>query len=773
MTSLRIRSRVVRALAITIVAATAVVAFCPRPSLYGDVSFSSVFSDRNGELLRLTLAGDDRYRLRTSLDDVAATAIDATLLYEDRYFYKHPGFNPAALARATWSTYAQRNRVMGASTITMQLARIRFGLDTRSVGGKLRQIARAVQLERHYSKQQILEAYLNLAPYGGNVEGIGTAALIYFDKPASELSLPEALALAVVPQNPVRRNPVRSNNEQWLAARKRLLDQWQRQHETSPDSAQLIDLPLAVRDPRQLPFLAPHFVQRVDNETDRLDVRTTLDLGLQRVIETQIDNYVNRRQTTGVRNASAILVDTRTMQVLASVGSADFFDDGIEGQVDGTTAKRSPGSTLKPFVYGMAIDDGLIHPASLMKDAPRRFAAYTPENFDRGFMGPVSAQDALVYSRNVPAIELLGRVGHKRFHEFLETGQVSDLAEADFYGLAMVLGGIELTMEEILRLYAMLANGGTLRNLAYTARQTPGTGPRLLSPEASFLVLDMLRHNERPDGLAISSGDSPVAWKTGTSYAFRDAWSVGIVGHYALAVWVGNFDGSGNPAFVGRQAAAPLFFSVVDALVADDSSLVARTEPRPGLNLRKVDVCAGTGDLPGRHCPRTRKAWFVPGVSPIRVSDVHRALRIRNDSGLRSCNPGDPDTREEVYEFWPSDISALFRKAGIAVRRPPRWSPECSLDVLASTGNAPEIRSLSEKLSYQLRPDSRNALPLTAATDADVRWLYWFVDQHFLGRSPAGDALLWEPAAGRHQILAVDDLGRSDSIDITLAIAPR
>ncbi len=749
------------------------IAVCPQPALYPETSFSRVITDRDGKLLRLVLAEDERYRIKTSLAEIAPAAIDATLLYEDRYFDYHPGFNPAALARAAWSTYARRDRVMGASTITMQLARLRFDLDTRSMGGKLEQIARAVQLERHYSKDEILEAYLNLAPYGGNVEGIGTASLVYFGKHASELTLPESLSLAVVPQNPVKRNPVRTQNDEWHAARKRLLAQWQQQYETSDESAQQLDLPLAVRSPDELPFLAPHFVQAVLGTNNRHEVRTTLDLDLQRRLEAGITDYVARRKGAGLTNASAMLIDTRRMQVLASVGSAGFFNDAIAGQVDGTAAKRSPGSTLKPFVYGMALDDGLIHPASLMKDAPRRFAAYTPENFDRGFMGPVSAQDALIYSRNVPAIELLTQVGHERFHGFLSQSEVSDLAAPDFYGLAMVLGGIELTMEEVLRLYAMLANGGYLRDIVREHGSTPTGGSQLLSPEASFLVLDMLRQNPRPGSLALGMESTGVAWKTGTSYAFRDAWTVGVFDHFALAVWVGNFDGSGNPAFVGRQAAAPLFFSIVDAVVAATPSSRDAREPHPDLNLRKVDVCAGTGDLPGRHCPRTMKSWFIPGVSPIRVSDVHRAVHIDGESGLRSCNPADPDTREEIYEFWPSDIDALYRRAGIAIRRPPPWLPECGLDVLASSGNAPEIRSLSEKLSYQIRPAARNSLPLTAATDADVRWLYWFVDDHFLGRVPAGEALQWEPVAGRHHVLAVDDLGRSDSIDITLAIAPQ
>lgn len=757
---------------------TLVIAFCPKPSLYGDTSFSLAVEDRNGELLRLMLADDDHYRLRTSLDDIATAAVDATILYEDRHFFSHPGFNPGSLIRGAWVTYVTRQRMMGGSTISMQLARMRFDLDSRSVSGKLVQVARAIQLERHYSKEEILEAYLNVAPYGGNIEGIGTAALIYFGKPASELSLPEAFALAVIPQNPAKRVPASGEGYlQTFAARDRLFDLWQDEHGINDELAQQFEMPLRVQSARDLPFEAPHFVQRIAGENPATSrYRSTIDLTLQRTLQQQISDHVDRYRNSGIRNASAMLLDTRSMQLLASVGSADFFDNNLQGQVDGTQAKRSPGSTLKPFVYGLAIDAGLIHPMTLLKDAPQRFAAYTPENFDRGFMGPVFAKDALVYSRNVPAIDLLSRVGPSSFHGFLEAGEVADLRSPEFYGLAAVLGGIELTMEEIVGLYAMLANDGMQMTVSNSLNEPAVVGPRLLSPEASFLVLDMLRENPRPNALRTTAlvDTSSIAWKTGTSYAYRDAWSVGVVGPYILAVWVGNFDGSSNPAFVGREAAAPLFFSISDAII-DPGRIEFRTpEPTPDLNLARVDVCAQTGDLPGRHCPGTVKAWFVPGVSPIRVSDIHRLVHIDKESGLRTCNP-EPDTSDtQVFEFWPSDISRLFLRAGIAVRKPPDYMADCSMDVLATTGLPPTINSVSERLTYQVRADRANEeqLPLLAATDADAKWLYWFVDQNFLGKVRNDEAMFWQPVAGIHDILAVDDLGRSDARRITVDQLP-
>ena len=759
--------------------AALLIGFCPKPELYGNTSFSSAVQDRDGKLLRLALAGDDRYRLKHSLNDIAAKAVDATLLYEDQYFQSHPGFNPAALIRAMWSTYALRDRVMGASTITMQLVRLRYELNTRTIRGKVIQIARAVQFERHYSKDEILEAYLNLAPYGGNIEGIGTASLIYFDKPASQLALPESLALAVIAQNPIGRDPSTSNGyKEMNAARQRLLAMWSEKYGLDEEARAQFELPLLVRSTRELPFSAPHFTQEIlsGNHANAGVTRTTLDLSKQSLIEQQIRRYTERNRSIGIRNASAMLMDYRTMEILASVGSADFFDAALHGQVNGTAAKRSPGSTLKPFVYGLALDQGIIHPMSLLKDAPARFAAYTPENFDRGFMGPIKAEDALIYSRNVPAIELLSKVGHETFHEFLTDADVSKLRNADHYGLAMILGGNELTMKELIALYAMLANEGIVQPLVMIPDgESAHFHKRLLSPEASFLVLDMLRKNPRPDSVPVQARSTglPVAWKTGTSYAFRDAWSIGVFGPYVLAVWIGNFDGSSNPAFVGRSAAAPLFFEIVDSLEDTIHEQYFAASPGPTLNLRKIDVCADTGDLPGRHCPRTVRSWFIPGKSPITVSNVHRAIRIDKASGKRSCSFDPVTTRTEVFEFWPSDILKLFRKAGIAIRRPPQWSDDCSMVTQTASGIAPHITSPSSGLTYYVRPDriDDERIALEATTDSDVNWVYWFANDRFIAKARGGEPYFWRPKLGEYNILAVDDLGRSHSRHLSVGIA--
>ena len=651
----------------------------------------------------------------------------------------------------------------------MQLARMRFSIDTKKVTGKLYQIVKAVQLECHYSKREILAAYLNLAPYGGNIEGVGAAARIYFDKPVSALSLKEALSLAVIPQNPAKRSPATpAGLSNMQSARARLLALWRAEFDLSEVAMERFELPLKIRSTRELPYRAPHFSRRLlaQNSTTQGLQETTLDWTLQQQIENTMQRFIKRRAHQGLRNASAMLIDHRSMEVLAAIGSVNFFDSQIQGQVDGTIAKRSPGSTLKPFVYGMALDDGNIHPMSLLKDAPRRFAAYTPENFDRGFMGPIVAQEALIYSRNVPAIDLLARVGQDSFHDFLQRANVTGLKSADHYGLAAVLGGNELTMRELVALYAMLANKGKFQPLRSRAIENDPTQHRtLLSAEASFLVLDMLHRNPRPFEVQLKSNQSsvPIAWKTGTSYAFRDAWTVGVFGPYVLAVWVGNFDGQGNPALIGRRAAAPLFFEIADSLrinLPDHPPLAQLTRD---LNLRKVKVCASTGDLPGQHCPHTTDTWFIPGRSPIKVSNVHRAIRINTHTGKRSCSLDPATTTEEIYEFWPSDISLLFRQAGIAIRKPPQWDLGCSLDLQATQGNPPTITSPAAGLIYHVnrQTSEQHKVALRATADSDANWLYWFADDMFIGKAPPDATLFWQPSAGTYTILAIDDHGRS------------
>ncbi|MDL2307906.1 penicillin-binding protein 1C, partial [Desulfovibrio sp. OttesenSCG-928-C06] len=452
--------------------------FTPRPPLLEDVPFSVAVYDRHSNLMRLSLAADDKYRIHTPLKKIAPSLREATLLYEDRYFYSHWGVNPIALLRAFYTTYIGGDRRMGASTISMQLARLRLNLDTTGIFGKLHQIERAFAYERHYSKDEIFEAYLNLAPYGGNIEGCGAAARIYFQKSPERLDLIESLSLVSVPQNPARRNPlaVRRMDEEGRTdaaleeARSRIHRLWLEKHPEDAGSSFMNRVRLKVYRPSDLPFNAPHVTtEALQLFPGSTGVRTTIDHRMQQLLERMIDNMVRRNRDIGVSNASALLVHWPSMEVRALVGSADFFNPAIEGQVDGTRARRSPGSTLKPFIYALALDQGLIHPRTLLYDTPRSFKGYDPENADQQFKGPVNATAALQMSRNIPAISLanaLGKTpGEMDLYSFLRRAGVDFPYGRDHYGLTLVLGGAEVSMRELAELYAILPNKGKKREL--------------------------------------------------------------------------------------------------------------------------------------------------------------------------------------------------------------------------------------------------------------------------------------------------------------------
>lgn len=779
------------ALALSLIAVAAMwgaVRFWPRPSLSEAIPLSAVVRDREGRLLRLTLASDQRYRLWVPLKDISPRLVEAVMLQEDAWFRWHPGFNPVSLLRGAWSTYGSGEARVGGSTLTMQLARLRWRLQTRDVRGKLVQIARAVQLELCYSKDDILEAYLNFAPYGGNIEGVGAASLIYYRKPTDRLTLPESLALAVLPQAPSRRGKLAvhedgSDDDAYYigrglqAARARLYARWRERHPEDAAEDALLNLPLRLHSARELPFRAPHLVDRVLAEQAwhpeaGPELKTTLDTRLQRLLEERVRNHLQRERSRGLRNASAILIDTRDMGVRALVGSADYFDASIQGQVNGSDAKRSPGSTLKPFIYALALDQGVLHPQTVLRDVPSAFGPYTPENFDGRFMGPVTATEALVRSRNIPAVYVASQLKQPSFYDFLRQAGVSRMASKDHYGLALVLGGGEVTMNELARMYAMLGNDGRLRALRWRESDPQEEGARLISAEAAFITRDMLRHNPRPDaGSQSASRPLPVAWKTGTSWAFRDAWSAGIVGPYVLVVWMGNFDGASNPALVGVEAAAPLFFDIVDGLQAARVDLADPVRQWP-INIKRVEVCRASGDLPNAWCPQRGMTWFIPGKSPIRISTVHRAIALDKISGRPVCGRFDPNTmRTEVFEFWPSDLAQVFVQAGIPRKRPPSGH-DCggAQDWL---GSAPSITSPYRATRYTMRlshPDQVN-LSLAATVDADVSKLYWFVGNTFIGSADPGKALAWTPdRTGQFRISVVDDRGRSDEREIEVAV---
>jgi penicillin-binding protein 1C len=736
----------------------------PKPPLLDGISFSQCVRDRNGKLLRVTLSTDQKFRIWTPLAEISPDLIEATLRYEDKYYAHHPGVNPLALARCALDLLRFHRVTAGGSTITMQLARLRFHLHTRNISGKLEQIIRSVELERHYSKNEILEAYLNLAPYGRNIEGIGAASQIYFDKPASKLSRPEAVALSVIPQSPTRRalHIDRDNHSINLAQ-----SSWYDRAKID-SNAEFSMRDFQPRMQTEQKFFAPHFVQQVlEGSHGRDQIITTLDFEKQRAIERRVTDYIASNRNRSIENAAVLLVDTRTMDVLAQVGSADFNNAAINGQVDGTRSPRSPGSTLKPFVYALALEQGLIHPLSILADAPRSFGEYNPENFDREFLGPIRACDALARSRNVPAVELASHLAHPTLYEFLNTADVHLPKPESFYGLALPLGGAEVSLQDLVRLYAALANNGQLRLLRRIESDPVAKSRRILSPEAAFLTLEMLGNVPRPEmNCADGTHSAPVYWKTGTSHGFRDAWSIAVFDHYVLGVWVGNFDGRANPAFVGRTAAAPLLFQIIDSLRAAWPEPSVPHLPPPGSNLKRVEFCALSGDFPNQFCTQHVEGWFIPGVSPIKTCDVHREVLVDVASNLRvPLDDGTRQLRREVYEFWPGEFLTLFEQAGIPRRVPPPFLPNNGSELAGRSEQKPVIVSPSKK---EIVLASTKRIPLRAKAEGDVREIFWFAGKQFVGKAAPNQVVEWTATAGDYEITALDDHGRADSHSVTV-----
>jgi penicillin-binding protein 1C len=759
-------------------------AFVPKPPLLDGVPFSARVFDRDGYLMRLGLAADEKYRIHTPLEDIAPELIEATLLYEDRHFYRHPGVNPFSVLRAVWSTCFGGRR-MGASTITMQVARLRYRLDTSDISGKLRQIGRALALERHYGKREILEAYFNLAPYGGNIEGAGAAARIYFGTEARDLTLTESLSLVGVPQNPALRNPLRAEKQSphaLEASRARLSGIWLSRHPQDAGNAFFHHLPIAVRGTSGLPFMAPHVAAEalLADAGRGAGIHTTIDSRVQSLLEEQVRAFTGRGAGLGLNNACAVLLHWPDMEIRALVGSADFHDRAILGQVDGTRARRSPGSTLKPFIYALALDQGLIHPQTVLYDAPVNFRGYDPENADGMFRGPLSARDSLVLSRNVPAVHLANRLSGPDLYAFLQMGHAGLPYDRERYGLALVLGGGEISPRSLAALYAMLPNRGVWRepvlfrsglgaSVPARARAVQSGAPApalpmtsLLSPEAAALTLDMLRDNPsalRMHYIGRNFPKLPLYWKTGTSNGRRDAWAAGVFGPYVLVVWVGNFDGSPNPAFVGASSAAVLFLDAAGALNASGNLRDLPLAHMGELNLKRVRMCADTGDVKTDLCPETVSGWFIPGVSPIADSGIYREILVDTRTGLRACVEDEGRTRREVWAFWPSDLQAMFSAAGAGKKRPPPFGPECEQ---AALGQAPMILSPKEGFVY-MRSASRTqggSIGLRARADAEAGELYWFYEDKFIGRSAPDAVLSWVPPGGSGTLRVLDDAGR-------------
>ncbi len=521
--------------------------------------------DRDGALLRAYTVSDGRWRLAVTVDQVDPLYLAMLVAYEDKRFHQHSGVDARAMLRAFAQAVRNGRVVSGGSTLTMQVARLLEDGSTGEVAGKLRQMRVAWALERRFSKDEILTLYLNRAPFGGNLEGVRAATRAYFGKEPLRLTPAQAALLVALPQSPETRRPDRHAGRA-AAARARVLARMERGGVIAAGRAAAALREAVPTARRAFPALAPHLADRMRAaDPFRGAHRLTLDAALQGKLEQLAAAAVRGRGET--MSAAIIAMDHRTGAVLASVGSAGYTDDRREGFVDMTQALRSPGSTLKPLVYGLAFDDGLAHPETLIDDKPTAFGAYAPQNFDGDYRGPVTVREALQMSLNIPVVTLTEAVGPAKLLAHLRRAGAEPIVPGGEPGLAVALGGVGVTLEDLTRLYAAMASGGRPVPLYWDMDAPPDTGPRaaVLSPEAAWHLGDILSGIAPPPGAPWNG----LAYKTGTSYGHRDAWAVGFDGRHVVAVWLGRPDGTPVPGAFGAEVAAPVLFKAFQRLKAD------------------------------------------------------------------------------------------------------------------------------------------------------------------------------------------------------------
>ncbi len=712
--------------------------------------------DATGRPLRLFLAPDERWRLPVTLDELPAELPAAVVAIEDRRFWRHPGVDPLAVARAAWQNLRARRVVSGASTLPMQLARMAEPAP-RTLGAKLGEAVRALQLELRFSKRELLELYLNLAPYGGNVEGVGAASRFYFGKEPARLSPGEMALLVALPRSPVAFDPTR-NPEAARAERDRVLE---RLGAAGVFSARQIDDARRQPVPRRrlaVPFEAPHFARfAAAGSAGTPVVRTTLDRSLQRVAEAQVERHLAGLRGEGIGQAAVVVLEIEGRRVRAWVGSGGFLDPDRQGQVDGVLARRSPGSTLKPLLYALALEQGAIVPDSYLLDLPTDFAGYVAENYDDRYRGRVTAREALSHSLNASTVRLLARVGVGELHRLLVRGGLGTLDRpAARYGLPLVLGAGEARLLDLTNLYAALAEGGVYRPPAWRAagatRSPAAAGERLVSAEAAWLVTEVLvevRRPDFPDAWALTRAAPAVAWKTGTSYGHRDAWAVGYSHAYAVGVWVGNFDGAPRRGISGAMHAAPLLFDLFRALEPG-----GRWPARPeGLRIERIDACSLSHQLPGAWCPARTSVEYIPGRSRFEPCSYHR--RVRAIEAGRSV--------QRPLTVYPAELVAWWRREGQPLPADVARADELRLAV----GDGPRIVSPDGATPYRLRRDAPaefQRIPLIAHAGAGVERLYWYRDGELVASGRPGERLFLDPEPGSHRLVVADGRGRSNGV---------
>ncbi|MBR4001429.1 MAG: penicillin-binding protein 1C [Bacteroidales bacterium] len=695
--------------------------FCLPKDLFKGTPYATVVADRNGELLGARIADDGQWRF-PPCDTVPSRYAAALIQFEDRYFRWHPGVNPAALVRAVWSNMKAGHVVSGGSTITMQVIRLSRGKE-RTLWQKMVEAILATRLEFRCSKREILALYASYAPFGGNVVGIEAAAWRYFGRPASELSWAESATLAVLPNAPSTIHPGKGR-DQLLEKRNRLLE---RLHKRGYFDASTLEGALAEPlpdEPYPLPNLARHYVERQPHGERS---QSSIDIHLQRQVEAATTRWSDELTLGGAADLAAVILDIRSGKIIAYVGNASPLRKRNGSEVDIATAPRSTGSILKPFLYCAALQEGVILPRTLIRDTPVNLNGFTPQNFDLQFHGAVPAAEALARSLNVPAVHLLRAYGAPRFLELLRQAGLSTMTRsASDYGLSLILGGSEGTLMDITQAYANMV------------RQYQGleTDSPFKDKIAIWYTFEALKEVNRPDEIdwKLIQSVRKVAWKTGTSYGYRDAWAVGVTPDYAVGVWCGNADGHGVAGMTGAKTAGPVLFDLLNLLPPSADWF---QEPLEGGVF--LDVCTASGMLRSQECPDYESIRLPEKAAESDVCPYHK------DGVFRL-----PPAMEWYYKT---------------------WHPEYQVHPVADQAQLeflyPEPGS-TLALPRQLDGSTPGAVFEAVHRNPNAT-LYWHLDQNYLGETRFIHQMRLNPEPGRHTITIVDGEGHTASVGFTIA----
>ena len=739
-----------------------------------------IIEDNKGNLLSASIAKDGQWRFPAA-DSVPEKFADCITTFEDRRFYYHPGVDPFAIVRAIKSNIKNKAVVQGGSTIDMQVIRLWKKDDRRSVWNKLKEAILAVRLECSYSKDEVLALYASNAPFGGNVVGLEAAAWRYYGRSAHKLSWGEMAALAVLPNAPALVHPGK-NRAILLAKRNRLLDHLVETGKLDAASAVLAKLEPLPGAPIPLPQLAPHLLQRFKMDVQKTKgvsrIETTIDISLQKNVSEIIQQHHQILKGNGINNACALVLDVESGAALAYVGNiADASNKDYEADVDIIAAPRSPGSALKPILYAAALSDGLILPQALVPDIPTQIGNYAPQNFDLGYDGAVPAATALARSLNIPAVKILQQYKYQRLYETLKQSGITTLNRtADTYGLSLILGGCEVTMWDLAGVYASMARmlnhqivfkgkmlAADFHSPIYEAHQKPTismTGNLPIDPTSIWFTFKAMQEVMRPgeEGLWQQfSSAQKIAWKTGTSFGFRDGWAIGVSPKYIVAVWAGNADGEGRPGLIGVQTAAPILFDIFRVLPTVEAF------NQPLYNFSYVTVCSASGCRAGIDCPKSDTLFMPPAAGKSPLCPYHKMINL-DATGIFRVNDGCESPIQMQRKSWFVLTPAMeyyYKKRNADYLPLPPFRADC-VPTEAEAGKAIEIiyPQIDARIYIPLEVSGEKGRTIFTATHRrSTAKLFWSVDDQYVGSTEGVHQLALNPAPGSHILTIVDENG--------------